>query len=105
MTMCRFGLRNMNRRLKNRSRKNPLLLNGKRISKMAKYIAESKWIYSIWPGKLEPIKLYHGPDPNPLSGRCTTYWIPPVPPRGPASKPKGIEVADAFENVLNPMEE
>src|SRR6185312_10003537 len=64
---------------------------------MPKYVAESRYIASIYPGQLEPIRLYHGPSFDPKSGRCTMYRIPPV-PRG--DKPFVLEVSDAFETVL-----
>jgi hypothetical protein len=67
---------------------------------MAKYVAESKWIASIYPGTLWPIIKYVGPHPNSHSPRATRYELKPVPRGG---KPFMLEVVDAFENVPNPM--
>lgn len=67
---------------------------------MAKYTAESKFIASIYPGKLERLTRSHGTDPNPRSGRCTVYWIPPV-SRHTRPGWKTLEVPDAFENILD----
>lgn len=67
---------------------------------MAKYTAEVRYIASIWPGKLEPITLYHGPSPVVSSKRSTQYKLQPV-ARG--LKPFVLEVADGFENVFDPM--
>lgn len=67
---------------------------------MAKYVAESKWIASIYPGKLWPITKYVGPHPNPRTARATVYKLNPVPRGG---KPSLLEVTDAFQNVPNPM--
>lgn len=68
---------------------------------MAKYVADSLWIASIYPGKLWPITKYVGPNPNPRSPRATVYRLEPV-SRG--KKPFMLEVSDAFENVPNPQE-
>lgn len=67
---------------------------------MAKYVPDSKWIASIYPGKLPPITKYHGQDPNPRKPRATVYSLDPV-ARG--KKPFMLEVIDSFENVPNPM--
>jgi hypothetical protein len=67
---------------------------------VAKYTADVRYIASIWPGKLEPVTLYHGPSPDVHSRRATQYKLTPVTRTG---RPCVIEVADAFENVFNPM--
>jgi hypothetical protein len=69
---------------------------------MPKYIAESQYIASIYPGMLERITLYHGDDPDVNSARAKVYWIPPF-VKGYGAKPKTLEVSDCFENVLDPM--
>lgn len=68
---------------------------------MAKYEAESFYVASIYPGQLEPVKLYHGTSPDARQGRCTTYTMKPV-ARG--KKACTIEVFDAFETVIDPMQ-
>lgn len=73
---------------------------------MAKYVAESKFIASIYPGKLPEIIKYVGPDPavrdrnGKANSRATVYRLKPVPRGG---KPFMLEVTDSFENVPNPM--
>jgi hypothetical protein len=63
---------------------------------MSKQILDSKYICSIYPGDLPPMKFYQGESPNPASPRCVTYEMKGV-PKG--SEPAVIEVSDAFENV------
>jgi hypothetical protein len=86
---------------------------------MARYVADSKYIASIFPGNLDRIKLYHGVNPKPGSGRATVYCLPPVPREGRPVIPEDLtnvkhvkqngrhfvvlEVSDAFENILNPL--
>jgi len=67
---------------------------------MGKYQAEEICIASIYYGKVEPVKMYHGLSPNPKNGRCTLYELEPV-KRG--AKPFVLTVADAFERVPNPI--
>src|SRR5271170_1378595 len=62
---------------------------------MAKYQADTIVIASVWPGNLEAKILYHGPDPDPHSGRATKYWIEPV-ERGSRPPYKLLEVFDSF---------
>lgn len=69
---------------------------------MAKYVAESVWIASIYPGAMPPITKNVGPKPSPRSERATVYRLKPV-PRDRWKKPHLLEVTDAFENVPNPI--
>ncbi len=66
---------------------------------MAKYVAESRVIASIYPGTVERITLYHGHDPKPTKGRATSYWLPPI-PKNKSPFPAGQEERDAFEAKL-----
>jgi hypothetical protein len=61
---------------------------------MGKYVADSVYIASIWPGKLNPIQKMVGAEPDDSKGRCTTYQLAPVPRRAKACV---IEVTDGFE--------
>lgn len=86
---------------------------------MARYVADSIYIASIYPGRLERIKLYHGSNPKAGSGRATVYCLPPVPREGRPEIPEDLtnvkavkqggrhfvvlEVSDSFENILNPL--
>ena len=64
-----------------------------------RWTKEVKYIASIYPGVLEPIRLNHGPSPDPAKGgRLTTYQLTPVPKGKPACV---IEIADGFENILD----
>lgn len=81
---------------------------------MAKYTAESKYIASIYPGHLDPLRISVGPNPqvDSRNGFCTVYAIPPV-KRG--EKPQAklpanvkfvngcyvLEVSDSFEKKVD----
>lgn len=70
---------------------------------MAKYSADTRYIASIYPGKLTPVGLPFGAHPSPKSGRFTIYCIDPV-ERGSRPGFKVIEVTDMFQNVLDVAE-
>ena len=77
---------------------------------MAKYIAESRTIASIYPGQLQPIRRNYGVTPQ-GSGkgaeRSTLFSLPPcrdskgLPSR--KAKPVTIQIHDSFESVLDIM--
>ena len=75
---------------------------------MAKYVAESTFIASIYPGELPPITKYVGPEPSvydkngKANSRATVYRLKPV-PRGSKQGYFSLEITDAFELVPNPM--
>lgn len=65
---------------------------------MAKYVADEKFICSIWPGEMEHIQRFHGPSPrvDPKNGgNGTWYRLKPV-PKG--AKPFVLRVTDMFEH-------
>ena len=67
---------------------------------MARYVSDSCFIASIYPGELWPIYKNVGPRPEANSPRRTTYKLKPV-KRG--EQPYVIEVSDGFENIHDPM--
>ena len=71
---------------------------------MAKYIAETLCIASIYPGKLEPIRRHYGPTRESVGRkavRSTLFELQPVPRGG---KPFILTVEDSFEEVLDVMQ-
>jgi len=70
---------------------------------MAKWVADTRYIASIYPGELDSIALNHGPSPNRSKGRRTVYKLTPVPKETMRTKPCVIEVVDGFEDVINLM--
>ncbi len=70
---------------------------------MAKWAADTRYIASIYPGDLEAVAYNHGPSPDRTKGRRTVYRLTPVPRETARTRPCVIEVADGFEDVLNPM--
>ncbi len=64
-----------------------------------KFVAERRYICSIWPGELEPISVNVGRQPTKDKGRRTVYELEPVKRGG---KPFVIEITDMFEDVPNP---
>ena len=72
---------------------------------MAKYVADTAYIASIYPGELEPIRRSYGPTRE--SGgksavRSTLFELPPV-PRGSKPPYAILEVSDCFEDVMDVM--
>lgn len=68
---------------------------------MARYVAESIYIASIYPGELEPVKRNYGPTPHGLgkdAARITTFRLEPV-LRG--KKPFFLKIDDSFESVIH----
>lgn len=70
---------------------------------MAKYIADTKYICSIWPGKVEPQRRNYGPTRE-SSGkravRSTLYELEPV-KRNQKPPYFVLEVCDCFEDVID----
>lgn len=70
---------------------------------MARYQAESVFIASIYPGKLETIRRNYGPSREsvgPNSRRSTSFELEPV---AKGKKPFIIEVIDSFQDIPNWM--
>ncbi|MEY4299378.1 MAG: hypothetical protein RIR25_614 [Verrucomicrobiota bacterium] len=68
---------------------------------MPRYIADVKYIASIYPGPLEAVRRNYGPSREsngPKVQRSTVFRLEPVPREG---KPHVIEVVDSFEDVLD----
>lgn len=68
---------------------------------MARYQAESVFIASIYPGKLEPIRRNYGPSREsvgPGSRRSTLFDLEPV---ARSAKPFLLEVIDSFQDIQN----
>lgn len=66
---------------------------------MATYHAESVFIASIYPGKLEPIRRNYGPSREsvgPNAKRSTRFELKPV---AKGKKPFILELVDSFQNV------
>lgn len=68
---------------------------------MAKWQPDTHYIASIYPGDLDAIALNHGPSPDRTKGRRTIYRLTPVPRAEARTKPCVIQVADAFEDVID----
>ncbi len=72
---------------------------------MARYVAETACIASIYPGQLEDIRRSYGDSRDsvgPKSRRSTLFHIPPV-PRGARPPYYVLELPDCFEDVLDIM--
>lgn len=67
---------------------------------MARYVSDSVYIASIYPGELASISRNVGPRPEINSPRRTTFKLKPV-KRG--ETPFVMEVSDSWENIHNPM--
>lgn len=70
---------------------------------MGKYIAESRYIASIWPGQMEGIQMHHGPSMNPKDGTSTWYRLKPFKKERGSKLAYVIEVNDSFEHAKNEL--
>lgn len=62
---------------------------------MGRFTADTRYIASIYPGKVDRVTMNHGPSPNRKNGATTWYELKPV-KRG--TKPYVIEIADSFQH-------
>lgn len=66
---------------------------------MGKYVADVRRIASIYPGKLDRIRMNHGPTQRPSDGATTWYELTPVAKNQQTAKQCCvIEIYDSFEH-------
>jgi hypothetical protein len=71
---------------------------------MGKWSSSSKYLCSVYPGKLQSIVRAYGPDPSPRGARRSTFEFKPVDRFAKSLKERYsvIEIVDCWENVPNP---
>lgn len=70
---------------------------------MPRYIADVRFIASIYPGQLPDVRRHYGPSMNSTgvgAQRSTLFHLPPI-KRG--ERPFILPIYDSFEEILNPM--
>lgn len=69
-----------------------------------KYVSTSKYICSVYPGRLEPIVRSYGTNPDPKKGRRSVFQFEPVDrfAKSPKDRYSVLEIVDSWENIPNP---